>query len=132
MYLAQTIRVNDESFAMVGALPLHIEHGARPAGHGYTSGEVDGDNPFLACGLALRGHEFHYSRIQTPTPDCRTVVALSRGTGVGRARDGLCSKRVVATYGHLHALGVPDWAPGLVAAAQGKPVTTPSRCTPCL
>ena len=31
--------------------------------------------------------------------------------------DGLCYKNVLATYTHLHALGSPEWADGLVKKA---------------
>jgi len=102
---------------MVGALPVVVEHTARPLGHGYVEAEVDGDNPFLARGITLRGHEFHYSQVTAAAGPLRTALALTRGTGVGAGRDGVLVDRVVACYTHLHALGVPAWAPALVSAA---------------
>jgi cobyrinic acid a,c-diamide synthase len=47
------------------------------------------------------------------------VLALSKGVGVGGGRDGICSRRVLASYTHLHALGMPGWADGLVRASEG-------------
>jgi cobyrinic acid a,c-diamide synthase len=102
---------------MVGALPIVVEQLSRPQGHGYVEGRIDRDNPFLPQGLALRGHEFHYSRVHQ-LEDNSTVVALSRGTGLGQGRDGLRRDNVVASYTHIHALGLPQWAPGLVQAAR--------------
>ena len=48
-----------------------------------------------------------------------TVLALSKGVGVGGGRDGIRLGSVMASYTHFHALGVPGWADGLVRAALG-------------
>jgi cobyrinic acid a,c-diamide synthase len=117
MYLSGGIWKDGLLYSMVGALPMTVEHSDRPSGHGYAAGHVDTKNPFLPEGFVLAGHEFHYSRPRADRLD--TVVALNRGVGVGRGRDGVRARNVVATYTHLHALGVPDWAPALVRAAQG-------------
>jgi cobyrinic acid a,c-diamide synthase len=52
-------------------------------------------------------------------PEIETVLELERGVGVGGGRDGLRVGSAVASYTHLHALGVPQWATGLVGAAAG-------------
>jgi len=119
MYLADGIVRDGKLHPMVGALPMTVEHGDRPQGHGYAAGHIDAKNPFLPEGFMLAGHEFHYSRLQPGVDRLDTVVALERGVGVGLGRDGIHAQNVVATYTHLHALGVPDWAPALVRAAQG-------------
>ncbi len=119
MYLSGGILKDGVLHSMVGALPVTVEHNARPQGHGYSAGHVDTKNPFLPEGRVLAGHEFHYSRPRQGADQLSTVVALDRGVGVGLGRDGIHAKNVVATYTHLHALGVPDWAPALVRAAQG-------------
>jgi cobyrinic acid a,c-diamide synthase len=117
MYLSKSLWRDGREYPMVGALPASVEVRARPEGHGYVSGVVDGENPFFARGARLVGHEFHYSRLRQPPEGLRTVVALERGTGVG-GRDGLAVGNAVATWTHLHAVGVPEWAPALVGAAR--------------
>ena len=87
-------------------------------GHGYAEGTVERANPFFATGACLRGHEFHYSRPRSGASRSATVVGLGRGTGIGDGRDGIVSRRVWASYLHLHALGTPEWAPGLVGLAR--------------
>ena len=42
---------------------------------------------------------------------------MKRGQGIIDKMDGLCYKNVLATYTHLHALGSPEWADGLVKKA---------------
>lgn len=119
MYLGAAIRtLEGERFPMVGLFPFDFVMGRKPKGHGYTVLEVETDNPFFPRGSRLKGHEFHYSRIQ-PEPGADTVMAFRvvRGAGIGGQRDGLLYKNVLATYTHLHALGAPHWAPALVARA---------------
>ncbi len=117
MYLSLAILRDRKSYPMVGALPAVVEQTMRPRGHGYVEAQVDGDNPFLERGLSFRGHEFHYSQVVEAPGPLRTVLSLARGTGIGAGRDGLLVNNVVACYTHIHALGVPAWAPALVRAA---------------
>jgi cobyrinic acid a,c-diamide synthase len=65
----------------------------------------------------LRGHEFHYSRIEGERP-VETIFAVRRGTGIGEARDGMLVDNALASYLHIHSLGTPQWIQGLVAAAR--------------
>ena len=120
MYLGQSIQtLQGESHPMVGLLPYDFVMGKSPQGHGYTVLEVDGDNPYFPPGTRLKGHEFHYSRLQPePGPEANLVFHMTRGAGVCGHRDGFVYKNVLATYTHLHALGAPDWAPALVRQAR--------------
>jgi cobyrinic acid a,c-diamide synthase len=104
---------------MVGALPIYVEQTDRPQGHGYVAAHVDSPNPFLADGSVIRGHEFHYSRVTGEVDALSTVLALDRGVGLGGGRDGVRVGSTVATFTHLHAAGVPQWAPAMVRAARG-------------
>lgn len=130
MLLARELRVDGVAHPMTGVLDLVVEQTERPCGHGYVEAVVDRSNPFATVGARRLGHEFHYSRI-TGGPDVeRTVLHLVRGTGVGETRDGIVKGRVWASYLHLHALGTPDWADGLMRmardhrAASSGPVTS--------
>jgi cobyrinic acid a,c-diamide synthase len=119
MYLAGALKSRGRSYPMVGALPVTVEQTAKPQGHGYVQARVDGRNPFLPEQTAVRGHEFHYSRLRGDIAGLDTVLALSKGVGVGGGRDGIRSRRVLASYTHIHALGTPGWADGLVRASEG-------------
>ncbi len=119
MYLGRSLKTLDgRSYPMVGLLPHDFLMGKSPQGHGYTVLEVEAENPYFRPGTRLKGHEFHYSRLQPePGPDAQLVFHLARGTGICGRRDGLVYKNVLATYTHLHALGSPDWAPRLIRKA---------------
>ncbi|MHB8068354.1 MAG: cobyrinate a,c-diamide synthase [Desulfobaccales bacterium] len=119
MYLGQAIQTQGEKFPMVGIFPYEFVMGKRPQGHGYTILEVARDNPFFPTGTILKGHEFHYSRIQPePPPQENLVFTVTRGAGLGGQREGLVYQNVLATYTHLHALGSPHWATALVRRAR--------------
>jgi len=116
MYLADALVRDGREYPMVGALPVVVEQTARPQGHGYAAATVDRPNPFFPVGTRLLGHEFHYSRL-AGAPRLETALAVDRGAGLGGGREGLVAGNLVATYLHLHALGTPRWASGLVEAA---------------
>ncbi|MEW6658521.1 MAG: cobyrinate a,c-diamide synthase [Thermodesulfobacteriota bacterium] len=119
MYLGEAIVTQEGKFPMVGIFPYEFIMDKRPQGHGYTILEVARDNPFFSTGTVLKGHEFHYSRIQPePGPQENLVFTVNRGAGLGGQREGLVYQNVLATYTHLHALGSPHWAPALVRRAR--------------
>jgi cobyrinic acid a,c-diamide synthase len=120
MFLGEAIITQQgEKFPMVGLFPYEFVMGRKPQGHGYTILEVDRDNPFFPPGTILKGHEFHYSRIQPePGPQENLVFKVNRGAGLGGQREGLVYHNVLATYTHLHTLGSPEWAAGIVRRAR--------------
>jgi len=120
MYLGRSIQtLEGQSYPMVGLLPHDFLMGKSPQGHGYTVLEVAAENPYFMPGTRLKGHEFHYSRLQPePGPEATLAFRMTRGAGICGHRDGFVYKNVLATYTHLHALGAPDWAPALVRQAR--------------
>jgi cobyrinic acid a,c-diamide synthase len=129
MYLGRNLRLADKTYPMVQALPLDFELMKRPQGHGYTRLEVVKANPFYPVGLTLKGHEFHYSRVSHYDLDSVSLVfAMRRGMGVLDEMDGVCYKGVLATYSHVHAVGSPEWAEGLIRRALAYQRTSKNRC----
>jgi cobyrinic acid a,c-diamide synthase len=82
--------------------------------------EVNGDNPFFEKGTTLRGHEFHYSRVENLQDLSGMAFTMRRGHGIDGSADGLTYKNVLGTYTHLHALGSPQWARSMVRKAQER------------
>jgi cobyrinic acid a,c-diamide synthase len=117
IFLCRSVYWEGNRYPMAGVFPADIILDRLPAGHGYEEVLVDQPNPFIRTGVRLRGHEFHYSKLQT-TASLNTMLQVTRGTGLGNGRDGLILHRTVATYLHLHALAAPEWVSGLLAAAR--------------
>jgi cobyrinic acid a,c-diamide synthase len=119
MYLGETLIVGERHYPMVGFLPVSFVMEKRPQGHGYTVVDVEKENPFFPVGTHLKGHEFHYSRILSRDKgEGHLAFRVQRGVGIDGGRDGLCRKNVLASFTHLHALGTPRWAEGLVERAR--------------
>jgi cobyrinic acid a,c-diamide synthase len=116
MLLAEAVRWRGERHPMAGVLPVEIDVLDAPQGHGYVVLSADRPNPFFPIGLEIPAHEFHYSRIAGALP--ATACAVLRGTGCGGGRDAIVVNRVWASYAHIHAAGVPEWADGLLRAAR--------------
>jgi len=118
MYLGRSLQIEGKRYPMVQALPMDFQLEKKPQGHGYTELEVVEDNPFYPVGTTLKGHEFHYSRVTRFDLDSTSLVfAMMRGTGILDGKDGVCYKNTLATYSHVHALGTPEWAEGLIRKA---------------
>lgn len=118
MYLSHSLAIDDRVFPMAGILPVDTVLERMPQGHGYIRVEVNAANPFYPVGTVLTGHEFHYSYV-TPLSGAegRYVFHVVRGHGMDGAHDGLCTANVLGTYVHVHALGTPLWAEGLLKRA---------------
>ncbi|MFH1756314.1 MAG: cobyrinate a,c-diamide synthase [Candidatus Latescibacterota bacterium] len=119
VYLGQKLIMGDRTYPMTGAMPVTFGFEAKPQGHGYAMMETVADNPYYSAGEILRGHEFHYSRVlDMDERELSFAFKVQRGYGVDGERDGMCRRNVLATYCHIHALGVPNWARTLVQAAK--------------
>ncbi|NOZ70061.1 MAG: cobyrinate a,c-diamide synthase [Deferribacteres bacterium] len=118
MYLGRRLILEGSTYPMVGALPVTFGLQKRPLAHGYTIVEVERDNPYFQRRKLFKGHEFHYSKVLEIDEDgAYMAFKVKRGKGIVDNRDGMCYKNVFAAYTHLHAVGTPEWAAGLVRCA---------------
>ncbi|ACL05978.1 cobyrinic acid a,c-diamide synthase [Desulfatibacillum aliphaticivorans] len=118
MFLGKELVLEGERYPMAGILPIVFGLSKKPQGHGYTVVKVDGANPYYESGTQLKGHEFHYSSVlEFGGKESDLAFSMVRGKGLYNGRDGMIYKNVLATYTHIHALGAPQWAEGLVRLA---------------
>jgi len=118
VFLGEKLVADQNQYAMAAVLPVVFAFQSKPQGHGYTMLETVEHNPFFSVGDALRGHEFHYTSMQSSSAkDLTFAFRVRRGYGFDGQRDGLCLHNVLATYTHVHALGTESWAPSIVRAA---------------
>ena len=119
MFLGESISVEGEKYPMAGVLPITFDMKKKPQAHGYTIAEIDRPNPFYPLGTLLHGHEFHYSAVAGIAEGAleHSAFSMKRGKGIKDKRDGICRNNVLGTYTHVHALGSPEWASGLIACA---------------
>jgi cobyrinic acid a,c-diamide synthase len=117
VYLGEKLHFEGKEYPLVGALPVVFAFRAKPQGHGYTVLETVAENPFYEVGETLRGHEFHYTYMQSSPEDLSFAFRVHRGHAFDGERDGICHRNVLACYTHVHALGTESWAPALVQTA---------------
>ena len=119
MYLGRSLIMEGKAYPMVGVLPITFGLQKKPMAHGYTIVEVEKANPFFPREGVFKGHEFHYSRVlEIEENDTFLAFNVKRGKGIVDNKDGICYKNVFAAYTHLHAIGTPEWADGLVRCAE--------------
>jgi cobyrinic acid a,c-diamide synthase len=85
---------------MVGAIPAEGRMTDRLT-LGYRAATAVHDGPVAAAGATLRGHEFHYSRVE-PAGD-----ALRLSSRWGERSEGFAAPTLLATYLHVHPGGDP-------------------------
>jgi len=117
MYLGRSILLSSQTYKMVGLLPFDTQMEAKPQGHGYTIMEANNDQSWFSENTLIKGHEFHNSRIINLPPDVKFGYNVKRGHGINGQNDGICYRNVFASYNHIHALGSPEWAEGMVKIA---------------
>ena len=103
-------------FPMAGVLPARAILTRQVQALGYVEARSTGRAAALTPGLALRGHEFHYSRLECGR-DARFSLELTRGKGIGGGLDGLTEGNTVGTYTHCHFTDA--FAESFVRAAEG-------------
>ena len=129
IYLCRSLTWQAENYSMAGVFPVDLVMSMKPAGHGYCEMIADRANPFFGVNESIRGHEFHYSGPAGSLPDADTCLQVNHGVGMGKRRDGLLFKSTMASYMHIHADGVPQWAPNFVKAARAFSASVDSRST---
>ncbi len=101
MYLTDTIATPQGEYDMVGVIEGRAIQERRPIAHGYATARVLRDTLIAPRGSVLRGHEFHYSRVELRSP-YELALEYERGAGLSNGRDGIQIRNMYAQYLHLH------------------------------
>jgi cobyrinic acid a,c-diamide synthase len=113
--LCNSIREGDRRSKMAGVFGCDALLTAERQGLSYVRARGTDEN-FLFHGMEIRGHEFHYTRLD-PLPSGPFGYSVSRGTGIDGSNDGLMVRRTIGAYLHQHALSNKDWGLAFVRAA---------------
>jgi cobyrinic acid a,c-diamide synthase len=113
LYLCERLSCDENDYQMAGVLPGEAGMHGRFQALGYVDARSTGASPLLAAGLSFRGHEFHYSSVET-APDARFALSLGRGKGIAEGKDGLCEHATLGGYSHAYLTGA--FADAFVAA----------------
>ena len=100
LFLSGSIAAGKD-FRMAGILPASGEMTERVQALGYSRGTCVAGNSFFHEGMEVRGHEFHYSRLDCDR-DAAFIIRLGRGCGIAEGRDGLSEHNVTGCYTHSY------------------------------
>jgi cobyrinic acid a,c-diamide synthase len=104
-----------KAFPMLDLLPARTIMQPRLAALGYVTWHAAGPTLLGPAGTEVRGHVFHYSRLE-PLDELRPFAELRR-EGEEARPDGFVSGGLLAGYAHLHFSSRPEAAAALVANA---------------
>lgn len=118
MYLTKSIRdFEGNRNEMVGLLDGETVM-TRGLTLSYTESTVLRDNILSRAGQRIRGHEFHYSKIENIPRDARFAYQMTRGVGIDGKHDGWLEYAVLAPYSHLHLASDDRLAMNFVRACE--------------
>ncbi len=117
MYLGRHLKDQQgRRWPMVGWLPLEFAMLSRLRSLGYREVVFSRHTPLGPAGTRARGHEFHYSEIETADPpaQCASGYRVSGSRGPVEHTHGFVRQNTLASYVHLHFASNPALAPALV------------------
>lgn len=118
MYLTEAIRDGaGRRHDMVGVVPAEAVMRNDGMTLGYRTVRVTHSCLLGLEGTELRGHEFHYSRLE-PTGDLHHACALADADGKPVGSDGVVRRNTLALYSHQHFASCPEVVGHLLAAAR--------------
>jgi cobyrinic acid a,c-diamide synthase len=113
MYLGENMRdFEGNEHEMVGSLPVSSQINSPRLSLGYRTVQALNDGPLLQKGETARGHEFHWSVLNTGGNSANAYCLLNKED----TREGFQSKGLLASYVHLHLCGIPGAARRFVEA----------------
>jgi len=101
MYLSRSINYGRKKFNMVGLFDAETKMTNRMKLN-YTKGKIKSNCIISPKSKNIRGHEFHYSELDSISSDSKFVYQLSLGDGIKNKQDGLIQYNTLASYGHLY------------------------------
>lgn len=103
MYLTKSItgyKNSTKVFRMVGIVDARTKMTGRLTLN-YTNADMNSTS--FGNIKNIRGHEFHYSKIEDLSSDSKFVYSMKRGIGIdGGKHDGILTHNSIASYMHLH------------------------------
>ena len=105
MYLGQSIRdFQGGEYPMVGIIPVSSRIDSHRLSLGYQTVQALGDGPMLRQGETVRGHEFHWSVLESNAGSDNAYRIL----GKDGLQEGFHKKKLLASYIHLHLGSLPS------------------------
>lgn len=116
MYLCRSLRdFGGNVYGMAGVIPADAVMTDKPK-LGYMEARALQSNILCEEGRVIRGHEFHYSRIEPEIPEELCAFALTRRNTDTSHFGGYAHGNILASYLHINLLGNPELAERFIAS----------------
>jgi cobyrinic acid a,c-diamide synthase len=119
MYLCEKLITKEgDTYDMIGCFSFTSRMKNRLTALGYRKIRLSHETPLGGKGLAARGHEFHYSRMEKSqsTKKVSMVYETTDRSGVDRNCPGYLVNQCLGSYVHLHFRSCPAMAENFVSA----------------
>jgi cobyrinic acid a,c-diamide synthase len=113
LYLCESLS-GDREYRMTGIVPARGEMTEKIQALGYVNGIYSGQASLWARDVPVRGHEFHYSRVECDR-DAVFAIRLERGKGIIDGKDGIVGENAIGAY--IHSYFSDEFSRHFVAAA---------------
>jgi cobyrinic acid a,c-diamide synthase len=113
MYLcAELFDQQGNCYEMTGCFPFTTRMFPRLKALGYREITLAQNTLIGNQGMIIRGHEFHYSELNTPASECphMSVYHISDRSGLDKPPEGYMVRKTLGSYNHLHFGSQPDAA----------------------
>ncbi|MDE1764207.1 MAG: cobyrinate a,c-diamide synthase [Thaumarchaeota archaeon] len=101
MYLTRSIRYGKKKFKMTGLYEADTAMQKRLKLN-YTKATVSRPCVLSKGNSILRGHEFHFSELESISKDSTFAYEMDIGIGIDKKRDGILQYNALASYMHMH------------------------------
>jgi len=103
MYLGRELTdLDGRRWKMAGVLDIDSRMHRTSQSISYSEIEAIRSNIVARQGDVIRGHEFHYSSVESLSDDIRYAFDVKRGRGIDGKHDGIMESNVLAQYSHIH------------------------------
>ncbi|MFQ5898374.1 MAG: cobyrinate a,c-diamide synthase [Candidatus Methylomirabilia bacterium] len=121
IYLSEALESLDgRLYPMVGLIPTTVRMTQSHLTLRYVEVELGSETLLGPPGTVVRGHEFHYSRLDEPPASLRRAYRLHTPRGGGRQAEGYAVGSILASYVHLHFGSNPNVAQAFIHRALGS------------
>jgi cobyrinic acid a,c-diamide synthase len=128
MYLCAELHDRENRrFPMAGVFPFATRMLPRLKALGYREMRFTRDTVVGERGMAIRGHEFHYSELLSGGGPAELAAAVAGRSGEARAGEAAVARRTLASYVHLHFGSAPRAAANFVENCRYYRVTRSER-----
>ncbi|MEK0340235.1 MAG: cobyrinic/hydrogenobyrinic acid a,c-diamide synthase, partial [Nitrosopumilus sp.] len=101
MYLTKSIIYHNKKYKMVGLFDAETKMTEKMRLN-YTKGKIIAKTIISERLHNFRGHEFHYSQLDSVSSDSKFAYDLEIGEGIKKHQDGMMQYNTLASYGHLY------------------------------